>query len=281
MAGHPFFLITHTAAKEPEPVKYLREIRVQMTAASRMYGLTEMLVLPPVSSAYPSRGTAYTRNSAVVHYATRLVRTGAVGRATSYYDLKAAMPKGLRMSTAAEEYALQHALEDADMDPGTAPVFEDLFGRNDDTWYVEQPTATGLRVPKGREPTVYESDRQGNKYWLRTVLVGRKEVGELLVPEGDERVIVAWDEAFGLPRETAAIDEPHQPYTAHFRFHPTPSRDGISGKHDVAVVRVSSWLRIDEDERCLVIDARIARDGVSPYIGFRPVRGHVPRMRRA
>ena len=70
--------------------------------------LKERLVIPAVSSSYPTLGATYKQGGYEVDHANRLVRTGK-----HYYDSKAEIPEGMRMSTAGEELAIQLALERA------------------------------------------------------------------------------------------------------------------------------------------------------------------------
>lgn len=234
--------------------------------------LTERLIVPAVSSSYPKLGASYKQGSYEVDHAHRLVRTGK-----HYYGSKAEIPEGLRMTTAGEELAIQLAIERADRDPRKAIIFRDLFARGlDEKIYMWQLTETGLRVPKGREASKYETDAQGRKYWARIVLDGDKEVGEILVPEGGGRLAAEWDEVFGVPRVTIENQHlPHEPYTTHFWFNSTPNQDSTSGHYDVAVVRRSSWHH-DVAERCLDVDANYRRLYALSLNGFRLVRGSDP-----
>src|SRR3989344_7702125 len=141
-----------------------------------MHEVKERLVLQPASSTYQTLGNAYKHSGSIVKYSGSLRRTGK-----HYYDSKAEIPEGMRMSTAAEELAIQLALERAGKDPRKAETFDDLFGRNSGCSYGFQFTETGLRVPKGRKAGKYETDAQGRKYWVRIVLDGYKEVGEVPV----------------------------------------------------------------------------------------------------
>ncbi|MBI5060723.1 MAG: hypothetical protein HZB67_00235 [Candidatus Aenigmarchaeota archaeon] len=235
----------------------------------------ERLVVPAVSSSYPTLGAAYNHGSYEVKYADRLVRTGK-----NYYDSKAEIPEGYRMSTAGEELAMQLALERIDKDPRKAAVFDDIFGRNNGGWYAWQWTETGLRVPKGRKADAYETDAQGRKYRVRIVLDGDKEVAEILVPEGDDRLVAEWDEVFGVPRVTIEnADYPHKPYTTHFWFNATPNIDDRSGHYDVAVGRRSAWHH-GVDESCLHVDAYYRRLSAYSRDGLRLVRGSVPEIEK-
>lgn len=229
--------------------------------------LKERLNIPASSSNYPALGNSYKQAGYPIEYSHNLTRTGK-----DYYNSKARIPKGYRMTTAAEELAIQLELERSGADPRKANVFDDLFARNDSHTYVWQWTETGLRVPKGYKADKFETGEQGRKYWPRIVLIGDKEIGEILVPEGGGRVAVEWDEVFGIPKTTENIDYPHNPYTTHFWFNSTPAKDDKSGNYDVAVGRGSDW-RLAEDERCLGVGAGCGRWGAYSGVGFRPVRG--------
>ncbi|MBI4177057.1 MAG: hypothetical protein HY516_01710, partial [Candidatus Aenigmarchaeota archaeon] len=145
--------------------------------------------------------------------------------------------------------------------------------------HIWQWTETGLRVPKGRDPRKYETNGQGEKYWVRELLIGSDTVGEILVPEGNGRVVVEWDEVSGLPRVTEDIAFPHKPYTTHFWFNVNPGKDGVSGYQDVAVERRSGWLH-DVAEWCLDVDASYARSDADSDGGFRPVRGSLVKIEK-
>ncbi|MBI1971806.1 MAG: hypothetical protein HYS53_00755 [Candidatus Aenigmarchaeota archaeon] len=225
----------------------------------------QQLVTRPTSSAYPLIGTAYKSRANTIDYSPGLTKAGK-----NY-------PSGQRMSTAAEELAIQLGLERAGKDSRRADVFDDLFGRNHSNWRASQWTDTDLRVPKGRDPDKYETDGQGRKYWVRTAVVGDEEFGEVLVPEGYMRVVVEWDEVFGIPRVTEDIDFPHKPYTTHFWFNPTPFKDGRSVHQDIAVGRRGGWNRV-AGEKCLGVDADGGRWNTSLHAGFRPVRGLLPEI---
>lgn len=225
----------------------------------------ERLVMQPASSSYPSIGTTYKRAGYTIEYSPALTRTDR-----NYYGSETLIPSGQRMSTAAEELAIQLGLEKVGKDPRKEAVFNDLFGRKDCTWDAWQWTDTGLRVPKGWDPTKYETDSKDRKYWAREVLIGDKVAGEILVPEGNGRVVVEWDEVFGIPRATMDINWPHSHYTTHFWFKAKPSEGKVSGYQDVAVGRRNGWRR-DEVERCLAVDANFARSDAVLGAGFRPV----------
>ncbi len=230
--------------------------------------------MQPASSSYPTLGSGYKHSSHSIEYSPRLVRTEK-----NYYDSRASIPSGERMSTAAEELAIQLGMERSGKDPRQAGVFDDLFARNDSHVYIWQWTETGLRVPKGRNANAYETDAQGRKYWAREVLIGDKMVGEILVPEGRGRVAVEWDEVFGLPRVTDEIKFPHTPYTTHFWFNSNPGKDNKSSHQDVAVWRWSDWHH-GEDAWCLDVYAYYARSDAGSNDGFRPVRGSLPEIEK-
>ncbi|MBI3413205.1 MAG: hypothetical protein HY051_03940 [Candidatus Aenigmarchaeota archaeon] len=243
--------------------------------------IMEKLVMQPVSSSYPTLGSSYSHKGHQIEYAPRLVRTGK-----NYYKSRGGIPKGERMSTAAEELAIQLGMEKAGIDPRTAEVFYDLFARNEShvyIWrnelpvYIWQLTETGLRVPKGCDPHKYETNGQGDKYWVRELLIGNNAIGEILVPEGNGRVVVEWDELSGLPSVTKDCDIhlPHAPYTTHSWFNENPSKDSRSKHRDVAVV----WLR-GGGEGWLEVNADSARSTAKWDGAFRPVRGSLPEIEK-
>ncbi|MBI2583241.1 MAG: hypothetical protein HYW25_01115 [Candidatus Aenigmarchaeota archaeon] len=229
--------------------------------------LTGNLVVPAAAGSYPALGAAYRHEGSSIDYSPWLVRTGK-----NYYGSKAEIPEGIRMSTAAEELALQLALEKAGNDPRNAEVFNDLFARNEEKYYAWQWTETGLRVPKGRKPDAYETDAQGRKYWQRILLIGDQEIGDFPVPEGNGMVIVEWDEVSGLPRVTEQIAYPHEPYTTHFWFNPNPDKDKLSGHYDVAIGRRGAWPH-GVDARCLSVDASYGRWDADSDGGLPPCSG--------
>jgi len=241
---------------------------------------TEKLVLSPVSSSYVDIGD-YKHSGYSINFSPILIRTGK-----NYSDSRQEIPEGLRMSTAGEELAIQLGLERARRNPRKAKEFDDLFGRNDEGWYAWQWTETGLRVPKGRDPDKYETDSNGRKYWVRTVLVEDQEVGEILVPKGNGRVVVELDEVFGIPRVTSDKDGDmeYDNHTTHFWFNTNPDKDSTSGQYDVAVGRGGSWHHDAHSEiaimseGCLGVDARCGRWDASSRDGFRLVRGSLPEI---
>lgn len=234
---------------------------------------TKKIIVPSASSDYPKTGSHYWRGSHEIGYSPRLK-----GTYENYYDSR---PKDGRMSTAAEELAIQLDLERLNKDPKTAGVFDDVFARNELRVYIRQWTETGLRVPKNRDPDKYETDTRGRKYYAREVLIGDEAVGDILVPEGHYRVVVEWDNVFGIPliTEYAGL---HSPYTTHFAFDPSPWEDTRSGHRDVAVRRSSFW-HSEEGGWCLLVDAHRGRfDYFSDkWMGFRPVQGSLPKIEKS
>lgn len=241
--------------------------------------------LPPVkhklrrnnsASHYPTRRAAYRQKGYEFLYADRLVHLPS----QDFYTLQVqafvqGLGDGRRMSTAAEELAIQLELERAGEDPRTAKVFDDLFARNNDKRYFWQWTATGLRVPPGRQPNAYEVDKQGRKYWVRILLIGNAEIGEVLVPEGNGRVVPhtsdvrdVWDELSGLPTVTEMLRWPHHPYTTHFWFDPN--------LEEVAVGRGARGH--SEAGECLDVLADCPRLGAAEYTAFRLVQGVLPKI---
>ena len=235
---------------------------------------TEKSSFPVVTSRYSF--AKYKQDSYELNYAKQLVRTGK-----NYHVSKSEIPEGYRMSTAGEELAIQLALERAGKDPRKAEIFDNLFARGPENIYMWQWTETGLRVPKGREADRYVTDGQGRKYWPRIVLLADKEVGEILVPEGNDSLVAEWDEVFGVPQVTIENQNfPHKPYTTHFLFNATPEKDSISGHHDVAVGRRSDW-RHGGHVRCLGVYARYGRLAAGSADGFRlVVRGIVTEIEK-
>ena len=240
-------------------------------------GLKQKLILQAVSSSYPSIEASYRHGGYEVGYEGRLVRTGIN---CNYYDSKAGIQEGLRMTTAGEELAIQLALERAGRDSRKVKVFGDLFVKGPGEVYMWQWTETGLRIPKGRKADAYETDAHGRKYWARVVLIGDQEAGEILVPEGDGRLVAEWDEVFGVPQVTIEEENfPHMPYTSHFWFGPT-SPDVLSiSDYDVSVARGGCRHRVD-DQWCLSVNAYCKRMIAVSDSGFRPVRGSLPEIRK-
>ncbi len=71
-------------------------------AIATMPEVNEKLIVPGVSSSYPTLGAAYKHGGYEIDYAPRLVRTSK-----NYSGFKEEIPEGMRMSTAGEELALQ------------------------------------------------------------------------------------------------------------------------------------------------------------------------------
>lgn len=249
----------------------------QTAESSGKIELPEMkkrIIIPAASSVYPTIGNSFKNPEYKINYSQKLVKTGK-----NYYDSKEQLPAGYRLSTASEERALQRAIEETGKDPRKAKIFDDLFARNKEKWYAWQWTETGLRVPKAYKSDKHEKDEQGRKYWPRIVLIGNEKVGEVLVPEGSGRVIVEWDEVFGIPRVTENIVWFHKGYNTHFWFNSSPSKDSKSGYYDVAVARWDAWLP-GGLERCLAVGARSVRWAAGSRDGFRPVQGSLPEIEK-
>src|SRR3989338_2013188 len=133
---------------------------IDSMVTATMPKLNQKLIAQAAASSYSELGVAYSKPIHEINYSNNLVRTRK-----NYYDSKAELPEGMRMSTAGEELAIQLALERAGKDPRKAAVFKDYFGRNNDDWYAWQWTETGLRVPNGYDASKFETDAHGRKYW--------------------------------------------------------------------------------------------------------------------
>jgi len=233
--------------------------------------------IKPATSSYQSLGAEYGRPVYPIKYSPSLTRTRK-----DYYNSREEAPGGSRVSLASEELAIQLGIERAGKDPREAAVFRDLFGKNKDSWYAWQWTDTGLRIPKGHKPDKHETDPQGRKYFPRIVLIGDAEEGEVLVPEGSGRVVVDWDETFGIPRVTSNREGDMKPdnHTTHFWFDPSPRKDDRTGRYDVAVARRGRW-RHDVHERCLRVGADCGRWAADDFDGVRHVQGSLPEIERS
>jgi len=236
----------------------------------------------PASVNYPGIGR-YSHDGGQIKYSPKLTKTGE-----NYYNSKKELPDGFRMSTAAEELAIQLYEETSGRDPRKAEAFDDFFARNEDEWHAWQWTETGLRVPKGYEADKREKDTQGRIFYPRIVLIGDEEVGEVLVPEGNGKVVPyssvpeeVWDTVFGIPRVTSdkKSDMKLDNHTTHFYFNTNPSKDSRSGEYDVAVARGSDWLR-DGRAGCLHVYAFCGRWDVLSAGSFRPVQGSLPEIEK-
>lgn len=216
------------------------------------------LFVPPASSRYPILGLTYRFGSHEIEYSD-ITRTGK-----DYDNSGAGIPEGYRMSTAGDERAIQRVLEESGHDIRQSEDFDGLFARGHDEKYIWQWTSTRLCVPKGKVPSVYETDSQGRKYWVRTVYANDRKVGEILVPEGRGRLITKWDEVFGIPQVTEEDKWPHPLYTTHFWFSPESS--------EVAVMRWSD-LRHDNCERCFGVVALYSCNIAVQDSGIRMIRG--------
>jgi len=243
--------------------------------------LTEKIDIQPASSEYTALGARYSHSGHSLNYSPILTRTGM-----DYYDSKNELPDSYRMSTAAEELAIQLALKKAGKDPRKAEVFNDLFGRKNNDWYAWQWTETGLRVPKGYKSDKSEKDEQGRKYFPRIVLIGDHEIGEVLVPEGSGRAVVEWDEVFGIPRvmsdkfgDMKSGDMKLENHTTHFYFDANPEKDDRSGEYDVSVARGGRWPHAGHD-RCLNVRAFCGSWLAGTDAGVRQVQGSLSEIKR-
>ncbi|MBI4176950.1 MAG: hypothetical protein HY516_01135 [Candidatus Aenigmarchaeota archaeon] len=220
----------------------------------------------------PARSGHYHRTGHEIAYSPTLMATGK-----NYHDSRLLISQGQRMSTAAEELAIQLGLERAGKDPRKAEEFSGFFRKHRAREYIRQMTLTALRVPKGRNPWKKQTDSKGRNYYAREVLIGGEVVGEFLVPEGVGHVVKEWDEVFGLPSATEYIGFPHDPYTTHFRFNPSPVRDERSGYQDAIVLRSANG-PLSGDTGCLDIDAGLERSFTNSGNSVRLVSGPLPEI---
>jgi len=265
-------------------------------------GLDKRLVMPSVSSSYPTIGASHRRGGYEVDYASRLANGGE-------------FPEDYRISTAGEELAIQLALERAGKDPKREAVFDDLFARNPSrVTYRDganrrrnamlQMTATRLRVPKRyrRSDGLVGYDDSGRELYAMEVLERGKVVGEIVVPEAWDGIVAEWDEVFGIPRailegsEDSTYDFP-APYTTRFRFDP---RNLLQNPYaEISVWRMGSIHHNPDytaemfarDVDCgLIIEATMDRqcsDGPCGHsysydsrVGFRLIRGSRPEIEK-
>ena len=129
-----------------------------------------------VTSSYPDLRVSYRSPEYFFGYSPRLIRTNK-----NYYDFKSKIPEGLRVSTAAEELAVQLGLERAGQNPRKASDFDDIFTRRNFGWHAIQRTETGLRVPKGWEGGRYQTDAKGNRQGLTTDMKNIQHISILIV----------------------------------------------------------------------------------------------------
>lgn len=243
-----------------------------MATTKTLCNLVEVRMQPVSFSTYRFVKTGeYRQPDHSFKYSPVLTKTGR-----NYYDSKEQIPEGSRMSTSAEELSIQLCLEMAGQDPRKAAVFNDLFARGD-VGYVWQWTETGLRIPNGWEKGKYQTDAKGNIQFPRIVLIGDQEVGEALVPEGNGRVVVEWNEVFGIPSLTVGKGDATDPknHTTHFYLNVNPNVDERTGRQDIAVGRGGGWLRGGRG-RGLDVSADIGRSAAYSDSGFRQVQGSVP-----
>ena len=234
----------------------------------------EVSHVAPATAYKDRRGDVYSRPEHAFQTSSRLVKTGA-----NFYDSVKDLPQGVRPTTADEDLSLQLELEKQGKDPRQAEVFDDLFGRKNNELYAFQWTLTGLRVPERVDPE-YSQIESGRKYYPRKVLVGGREVGEVLVPEGGGRVVTAWNKVFGIPAETSNSPEDTKikKHTTHFYFNNDPRVDEVSKHKDVAVARCANWHH-DVHDRCLHVAASCGRWSANSSAGFRPAAGDLPKIK--
>ena len=234
--------------------------------------------IPRAVSVYPQIGRAYLKPAHSVSISPRVIRTDK-----NYYDSqkvlaemieRGELPSDARFMSQAKGRGIERSYLMQGKDPRKADEFKDHFGKNENNWYAWELTSTGLRVPKGWENGRVDN---GTGKYPRIVLEGDKKVGELQVPVGNGRVIVEYDDVFGIPIETREIAWPHTGYYSHFWLNQNPILDEISGHYDVAVGRRGAWHHA-EGGRCLYVSADSGRFDAPSHAGFRPVRGSVPEI---
>lgn len=187
------------------------------------------------------------------------------------------------MSTAGEEQALYWP-KFMRLSSTMPPELSDILGNNEAHWCAEQWTITGLRVPQGLDPQHFDVDAEGRKYWRRIVLMDDKEVGEMFVPEGNNRAVSESDSVYGIPRTTidqelfvcdfskfdAGFKGKYVVNNVRFLFNPAPESDSVSGQRDVAIT-YCGYACQTEGVFGLTIDASKLRHYASANTGFRPV----------
>jgi len=230
------------------------------------------IIIPAASSVYQLLGVACDRPQYEIEYSEELIRQYGHG------EIK--IPKGFRISTAAEELAIQHALEKNDNDPRDAVAYNDIFGRNEERfdnnngWHALLLTETRLRVPIGWENGRYETDEKGRKYWPRIVLIGDEEVGEVSIPEGNGRVIMELDEVFGLPKITEE-DSPKYRLDSHFWFKTEPGMFFKTKKYEDDIIALKRGPQFKE-RIDMYADFMYAHGKSYEDDGYRLVKGSMP-----
>lgn len=112
---------------------------------------------------------------------------------------------GYRLSTAAEEQLLAERGH-------TDAAFDDYSRHPDGGYNFRNWTDTDLAKPKGRKKD-YTKTENGRRYWLRIVLEGGEQVGELWVPEAG--LVREWS-PFGVPSRTVPEREHGSGSETHF-----------------------------------------------------------------
>lgn len=141
----------------------------------------ERLIVPAARSSYPTLETSYHHGGYEVDHARRLVQTGK-----HYYDSKAEIPEGMRMSTAGEELALQLKYETA----------AQLLRRIDEQEILGRPPSEIASIL--RDYAVTESEREAVSYvfGMESDAMQRTfEQGGVLIP--DPRNATIFDDLFG------------------------------------------------------------------------------------
>lgn len=190
------------------------------------------------------------------------------GLGSGYYDSIVKMPRGVRMTSMSEERSMQ--LNSVKVkNPRDMEIYKHLFYMNEGL-FLHQLTRTGLRVPEGQNPSQYDIYDK-NKYWTRILLDDDIEVCEVMVPEGNNRLVTEFNEVAGIPSETVDMNYDHAPYTTHFSFDPAPPIDNISDCYDVSLTLCSIWHL--GSGKCFHIDASRDRLKNFPNNCFRPMIG--------
>ncbi len=227
-------------------------------------------VLPAVSD-YPMLGRRYSHDGYYFDFAEPLEKTGK-----NCYESKKCIPEGMRRSTSADELAIQLGGENLGIHPREMTAYKNVFEGN-----MRLRTKTGLRVPKGLDPSEYEIE-DGRKYYTRMGLICSTPVGLVRVPESgvipySENPSEVFDLVLGIPLVT--VDDIHHKHTTRFLFNPNPPQDSKSENFDVYVGRLSYPLD-RENDRDLYIIATHTRDDADPDDAIRLVRGPLPKIRR-
>ncbi len=237
--------------------------------------------LKPASSIYPELGVKYNHNGSIINYSSGLISINDDYWKCKYY-CDSNFPEEITFSTVAEELVILHEIEKKGSVPCESNVYRDVFGRNIQKSHMSLLTLTALRVPDGIPENEYVTDKHGRKYWPRTILLGDQEQGDILVPEGNGRVVTEWDEVFGIPKTTSdrESDKNNNEYSVYFDFKLSPIENYMSGKKDVAVTLEALQYPINS-KACICLTAISERTEVEPFSGLRPVKGLLPKIERS